>query len=62
MLLSSSHLDGVHRRSEDGVVVFDAPPEPGSGGTGQVTAVLLQDAQGLDQPIQGQQNLKERQN
>lgn len=47
-----AHLDGIHRRSEDGVVVLDAPPESGPGGTGQVTAILLQDTQGLDQSTQ----------
>lgn len=55
-----AHLDGVHRGSEDRVVVFDAPPVFGLGGTGQVTAILLQDTQGLGQPTQGFQNLKQK--
>lgn len=31
-LLIFAHLDGIHRGSEDGVVVLDAPPVSGSGG------------------------------
>lgn len=55
-----SHLDGVHRGSEDRVVVLDAPPVARPAGTGQVTAVFLQDAQGLDQPAQGPLDLRDR--
>lgn len=52
------HLDGVHRRSEDGVVVLDAPPVSRPRRTRQVTAVLLQDTQGLDQSAQRLHNLR----
>lgn len=44
-----TYLDGVHGGSEDRVVVLDAPPVPGPGGTGQVAAVLLQNTQGFHQ-------------
>lgn len=39
-----SHFDGVHRGSEDRVVVLDAPPVSGPGRGGQVATVLLQDS------------------
>ena len=52
-----AHLDGVHCGPEDRVVVLDAPPVSGPAGAGQVTAVLLQDTQGLDQSGQSLQSL-----
>lgn len=55
-----SHLDGVHGGPEDGVVVFDAPPVSGPGGTRQVAAVFLQDAQSFDESTQGLRRLARR--
>lgn len=52
------HFNSVHCRPEHRVVVFDAPPVFGQSGTRQVTAVLLQDTQGLDQTTQGIHDLR----
>lgn len=56
----TSHLDGVDRGSENRVIVLDTSPEARPAGTGQVTAIFLQDAQGLDQPAQGHLDLKNK--
>lgn len=40
--------------------MLDTPPVSGSGGRGQVTAILLQDAQGFDESIQRLQDLVRR--
>lgn len=56
-----SHFDGVHRGSEDRVVVLDAPPVSGPGRGGQVTPVLLQDSQGFDQSTETVQGLENTQ-
>lgn len=45
------HFDGIHCSPENRIVVLDTPPVSGSGGRGQVTAILLQDAQGFDESI-----------
>lgn len=52
-----AHFNCIHSGSEDRVIVLDTPPEFGPARTRQVTAVLFQDTEGLDQPTQGHQNL-----
>lgn len=54
------HFDGIHCSPENRIVVLDTPPVSGSGGRGQVTAILLQDAQGFDESIQRLQDLVRR--